>query len=108
MATPISSQTAFLTSHPASNVLPFGSRSSSTPIGGAGRRRAKHRPRSATGAEKAISSALSWLGSLAIEGLVHCAFVHHAGDPHLIQQILDERNLKAETANRQAVPEVRP
>ncbi len=106
MAPAISTRTAS-TTLPASNVLPFRSGRSSTPIDGDGQRRAELRPRSANWAEAAIPSALSWLGSLVIEGLIHCAFVNHAGDPNLIQQILDERNLKAEAQLRRT-PEVRP
>ena len=106
---------AFFATH-ASNVVPLRSGRSSTPIMRVVRTRAEPRRRSAIfetksywgWTEVAILSALSWLGSFVVEGLIHCAFVHHAGDPRVIQQILDEQKRAAKAEIRRTAQEIRP
>ena len=111
-----SPRTAALFNGQASNVVRLGSGPSSAPKPRADRSRAEPRRRPANDTigsvwgwtESAILSALSWLGSLVVEGLIHCAFVNHAGHPKVIQQILDDRAMTANAERRRSIREIRP
>ena len=100
MATLTLPQTADPFTTHTSNVVPLRSERSSVSV----QVGARTRPRSVAFAtwsrwdwmEAAVLSALSWLGGFLVEGLIHCAFVNHAGDPKLIQQILNDRKLTAQ------------
>ena len=115
MATSISPRTAAFFEEFGGNVVPLRPGRSSTPIVRAGRSRAEPRCRKAfafqscwDSTEAAILSAVSWLGTLVVEGLIHCAFVNHAGHPKVIQQILDDRAMTANAERRRSIREIRP